>query len=546
MDPSLKFINLNSASAPLTLFLTFFIAPYFVIKTSQLIYRANYSIFNMLRDRSLFISLLFLFMFILFPCMGQSLIQEGKLWSNTVIGTMPGGSYNSYFIKFMGDTAINTLQYKKILRSNDVLHAKWTLDGCIREETATRKVFIYNTSIQKELLLYDFNLELGDSILTGDGVSYAKVTKIINGTFGNSKIIRKQICFFNPNAEPLWIEGIGSIWGVLEGLNSFYTTGSDTKLVCYSENDQLLYHNPKFNNCFPEGLEGFTHNEFAPIGAEWYYSKYESYNQPQTHYIKHTCIKDSTIVGKKVKVIQKTLFKYGGVTINLGYEYLYQNGDTISYWKSGAFHILYNFSLSKGDSILLYSEMPNQCEAKTPYGWSKIDSVYSEKINNHQLKAYFSSHKKGSVWGFDSFSIIEKIGSTQYLLPQNAFCGIADGYPQIGLLRCYSDPEIGFYQLDNVPCDKIQSWPDSFSPLKKNSQVKLYPNPVLNDLIIEFNDLLGAFYNLEIFDLNGKLINSQSFCPGERIDLSYLGRGLYPICIYNKNKLYFNGNIYKK
>ncbi|HEY6914636.1 MAG TPA: T9SS type A sorting domain-containing protein [Paludibacter sp.] len=291
-------------------------------------------------------------------------------------------------------------------------------------------------------------------------------------------------------------------------------------------------------------LNGFSQAEFAPIGAEWYYSKTESFNPPQIHYMKHTCIKDSTIADKRVKVIQKTLFKYGGVAVNLGYEYLYQHSDTIFYWKSGEFHVLYNFSLAKGDSLLLYSEMPNQCEDKTPYGWSSIDSVYFMTINSHQLKAYSSTHMKGSIWGFDSFPIIEKIGSTQYLLPQNAFCGIMDGEPQIGVLRCYSDPEIGNFQYVNVPCDKITSWPDSFIQLNMDAQFKLYPNPVVDELTIEYNDSRDTWFNLDIFDLTGKLIYSRFFRVGEKIDLSALQRGWYPIIIYN-NKLYYNGNVYK-
>jgi len=123
----------------------------------------------------------------------------------------------------------------------------------------------------------------------------------------------------------------------LEGPNSFYATGADLKLVCYSENEQPVYHDPKLNSCFPKGLAASSQTEFAPIGAEWYYTQSESYNPPQYNYLKHTCIKDSTIAGKRVKVIQKTKFKFGGVTVPMGYEYLYQHGDTISYWKSGEF-----------------------------------------------------------------------------------------------------------------------------------------------------------------------------------------------------------------
>jgi hypothetical protein len=189
-------------------------------------------------------------------------------------------------------------------------------------------------------------------------------------------------------------------------------------------------------------------------------------------------------LGKKVKVIEKVTFKYGGVKVNLGYEYLYQQGDTISYYKSGGFHILYNFSLSKGDSIRLYSEMPNQCLDKTPYGWSSIDSVYSTTINKHQLKAYFSTHKERSVWGFDSFPIIEKVGSTEYLLPQNTFCGFVDGRPQIGNLRCYSDPTLGVFYYDKIQCEEITSFPDIFTQLSESSLFNLYPNPVVDKLIL--------------------------------------------------------------
>lgn len=54
---------------------------------------------------------------------------------------------------------------------------------------------------------------------------------------------------------------------------------------------------------------GFAQMEFAPVGAEWYYSQYESHNPPQANYIKHVCIKDSMIAGKGVKVIKKTLYR---------------------------------------------------------------------------------------------------------------------------------------------------------------------------------------------------------------------------------------------
>lgn len=292
-------------------------------------------------------------------------------------------------------------------------------------------------------------------------------------------------------------------------------------------------------------LNGFSQAEFAPIGSEWYYSQYESYNPPQANFIKHTCIKDSTIEGKMVKVIQKTKFKRSGAT-NLGYEYLYQHGDTISYWKNGEFHVLYNFSLSNGDSMLLYSEMPDYCENKNPYGWVEIGSVHTTTINNHVLRAYGVTPKKGSTWDFGIDPIIEKIGSIYYLIPQNYGC-IVD-QPGIGSLRCYSDPELGVfhYQYEDLPCDTITTFPDGVRTFTKSSPIKLYPNPVVKDLIIECKDKRNSDYILNIFDLSGKLVQSQNFCPGKKIDLSFLHQGLFQITIYNNTKLVYHGTIYKK
>jgi len=179
----------------------------------------------------------------------NKLVQEGKLWSNTKAGTENINNYRSYWIKFQGDTLINDLVYKKVLQADDSLHADWYVKEIIREDAANQKVYLYDNYSNEDLLLYDFSLEQGDSILTGNGESYAKVDTIIYEPFGNSTDTLKQIYFAWGGR---WIEGIGSLWGVLEGLNAFYMTGAITKLVCYFENGILVYHNPDFETCFPD------------------------------------------------------------------------------------------------------------------------------------------------------------------------------------------------------------------------------------------------------------------------------------------------------
>lgn len=193
------------------------------------------------------ISILLIFIHII--GFAQSFVSENKLWSNTFIGTEIGSEYSSYFIKLNGDTTIDGTSYKFVLRSEDINHEIWYKFGVIREDTINKKVFQYNLYEHEDELLYDFNLNSGDSIFSD--YRYIKVDTVIFAPFGNSSNILKQI-HLNANGEnTIWIEGIGSMNGILNGISSFGYVGAYNYLVCFSENDSLLYQNPNFDDCFP-------------------------------------------------------------------------------------------------------------------------------------------------------------------------------------------------------------------------------------------------------------------------------------------------------
>ena len=51
---------------------------------------------------------------------GNYIVREDGLWSTLEIHCMPNGNnFSTYFIKFMGDTVIDDLQYKKAWYSQD-------------------------------------------------------------------------------------------------------------------------------------------------------------------------------------------------------------------------------------------------------------------------------------------------------------------------------------------------------------------------------------------------------------------------------------------
>jgi hypothetical protein len=281
-------------------------------------------------------------------------------------------------------------------------------------------------------------------------------------------------------------------------------------------------------------------NEFAPIGAEWYYNKQHNYNPPEAGYIKITSIKDSIINTKKVRVLELIYAPDDTTQIVEGYEYIHQSGDTIWYWKNEQFHLLYNFAMQKGDSILLYSEMENNC-GENPYGWNNVDSTFTRTINDIELKAYYLKPLEGSQWEFSNY-IFEIIGSLDYFFPQNSFCGIYD-IITIGPLRCYSDPVHGILitSQPDMKCDSTYTYTDPVNAaffIKRTSSFSLYPNPAFNKLSIK-----GFDFNIPNGNVEIKIINTKGHVikkyetDMETIDVTGLVRGTYFLIITINEKI---------
>lgn len=475
-------------------------------------------------------SVIFLFIFFLLNCQGQSLLQEGKLWSNTGIGTMPGSIYSSYFIKFMGDTTINGMVYKKIMKSNDALHSKWTLNGYIREELATGKVFTFNESAGKDILLYDFSLEMGDSILTGDGHSYAKVTKVVNSSFGSSTIIRKQIYFFDPNGTTKWIEGIGSTWGIMEGLNSFYTTGADHKLVCYSENDQQIYHNPKFMNCFPEGNYSDSDASFINPSKVWIVATEVfggAHNLPPTsNYYKFI---GDTVFSDLVYAKMYTSTKIDRSDWKLN-----------SFWredKSGKIFIrydqqeenlIYNFNLAVGDTI------KNKYKGEE----SVVDSI-SIKPFGIENRKYLYSHQV-----FHNYHVITWVEGVGSLIAPTIYGGI---YVTGGtyILSCFEENGQLIY---HNPAYANCFYTSSLTIKNPVEEIEVYPNPVSDKLFVAGN-FKAKDYRLELYSVKGELVKTECLDSGinqYRIDVSSLKNGVYILRLITSSGKYEEKVIIKK
>ncbi|HPK04279.1 MAG TPA: T9SS type A sorting domain-containing protein [Bacteroidales bacterium] len=196
----------------------------------------------------------------------KTLVDDNKLWSNlwqTGAGPPPHGMVTNY-IKFSADTTIDDKIYKKVLESKDEYQTDYAVIGYIREDSLKR--VYYRDKNEMEKLLYDFGAKVGDSITIG---TMTLVVGKIDYILINNEILKRMKVYpegFGGEPGEQWIEGIGSLCGILSS-GTFEFTGAKHDLLCFFENEALIYSNPEFEDCFYNTL-GIGEIETNRFGVE--------------------------------------------------------------------------------------------------------------------------------------------------------------------------------------------------------------------------------------------------------------------------------------
>jgi hypothetical protein len=176
------------------------------------------------------------------------------------------------------DTIINGKTYTKLYMFVDAIFDKNNAIcvGGIREDE-NKKVyykgneihrdkpfFYWNESIDSELMLYDFSLGVKDTLKIGGNVIDI-ISSIDTIQIGNS--YRKRFKFKYATYQTDWIEGVGEIGGGLLYSNRNLTTGGQSnELICFTQNDETLYLNEYYDDCFPiTGIKDIKKGEYQII-----------------------------------------------------------------------------------------------------------------------------------------------------------------------------------------------------------------------------------------------------------------------------------------
>ncbi|MFN8206065.1 MAG: T9SS type A sorting domain-containing protein [Bacteroidales bacterium] len=189
---------------------------------------------------------------------------------------------------FNGDTIINGLKYSKVWESDDSLQQNWELYGFIREDTTTHEVFYLN-HLSEEGKIYDFGIELYDTVSIFNTYIYSLpypvliTCYLIDSVLINDEFrLRYYLGFSFSNNQysnvDTWIEGIGSVDGIFaSAIHGSGFSGGYFKLLCYSENDYVLYVNPKFHTCYTNTLTPQIIS--ASFDTAWVNTDYECHLQ---------------------------------------------------------------------------------------------------------------------------------------------------------------------------------------------------------------------------------------------------------------------------
>lgn len=166
-----------------------------------------------------------------------------------------GKGDENYSIILSGDTIINSKTYHKLTTpyvksfSTGTCGGKTTgYKGAIREEKAIKKVFYVSTTDTIEKLLYDFNMNVGDTVkgyIQSFSLPTADIVISIDSVLVGSTYRKRWKINSDYNIQI--IEGIGSTYGLFEHSPGSVTDLPDYSLICFQQNGQSLYPNATAN-----------------------------------------------------------------------------------------------------------------------------------------------------------------------------------------------------------------------------------------------------------------------------------------------------------
>jgi hypothetical protein len=237
------------------------------------------------------LSIAFLFLNLVTSSQGYQIADTTKTWSTIFVG------YSSWMVCQCGGTEIIKLsdisnlgdQYLDVLETHDSSNQEWEINGQLREDTLTHKVYYRRVADYPEGMIYDFNLEAGDTVLVDNQWWDYGIDPMICDSTDFVSIngeMKKRIYLFRLDNQvrvpyyPIetWIEGIGSDLGLMySGAKSEPSAGGSIDLLCCSQNGTTLWMDSLFACCY---IDTFYPRFLSYFYDTAYLNQYYEYKMP--------------------------------------------------------------------------------------------------------------------------------------------------------------------------------------------------------------------------------------------------------------------------
>lgn len=253
--------------------------------------------------------------------------------------------------------------------------------------------------------------------------------------------------------------------------------------------------------------------DFAPIGAKWYYTIFESpwEDQITEGFVVFSVIHDTLINQTVCKTLTQIYTDPRGDKLDWGDVILCQDSNRVYHYSNNEFNLLYDFAADPGDTLYQNNDVV-----------ILVDSISSINIDSTTFRAIYSEKVPGFYFENPIIVGIGDIGG--FLFPQEY--GLIDENVPMGL-RCYEDSNTGFIKLiQQNNCGYLIS---NINLINANPfNVSIYPNPVYSQLTIKLPKNLDYSYQFIIRDISARRkITGFSSSSLLDIDISSLTSGIY-------------------
>ena len=403
------------------------------------------------------------------------------IWSTSAFSSFDNRPCGSYYMKLVDEHSSDF----KLMKSTDENHTYWVDAGYMRFYNG--KAYYFRNAGDEPVLLYDFTLEEGDEFYVDALQTNLVVDSVGSMTVDNRE--RKILYLSAMGQQVVWCEGIGSLNGLLNNYGNIGITGGSEELLCVQYNDEIIYHNPHYDECYISGYHYFEPrsrwtvvqtNFFDPSYYRWY--NYEVSGDTlinDVYYYKILCDGNYYVALREShdNKIYAYFSSYNGPFMQPG-EYL-----------------IYDFDWTPNKTLYCQLLYDNSMFEQATLG-STIDSILLLDGNYYKWNGDIIQGI-GSLSGFFWYSIPHATDGSDY--------GLHTFYRNDVLV--YRNPT-----LDGIADDC-------------NNRISVYPNPTSGMFRISTD---GRDGRADIYDSLGRKIKSvESLGDDAEVDLSGYGKGVF-------------------